>query len=90
MCVKEKAHLFLLYVGTHDDCATWIENNRNLTPDPDNKNTITYEVLNHSSENSDNRSELTEPDYEELLLEKITEKDLKYVFREVLIIQFFQ
>ncbi len=28
---KRGNHLFLLYVGTHDDCHRWIENNRELT-----------------------------------------------------------
>ena len=30
---KHRHRLFLLYVGTHDDCHRWIENNRELTVD---------------------------------------------------------
>lgn len=82
VCVKEKEHLFLLFIGTHDDCDTWIENNRNLNPDPDNKNNITYEILHSVEQQADSISfDLTESDYEDVLLEKITEKDLQYVFR---------
>lgn len=82
ICVRKKDHLFLLYIGTHDDCATWIENNRNLSPDPDNKNWITHSVTNSSEISVNHLSEgLLEDDYEDILLEKITEKDLQSVFR---------
>ena len=82
VCVKDDDCLYLLFVGTHDDCSAWIENNRDFTPDPHRKNIITYPVEQTTNpdsthvENSD-----MDPDYEELLLEKITEKDLKTVFR---------
>ncbi len=82
VCVKDKGHLFLLNVGTHDDCATWIENNRNLSPDPTNKNMISYEVSTNSNESYEIISDdLLEADYEEILLDKITDKDLQYVFK---------
>lgn len=81
VCVKEKDHLFLLYIGSHDDCTTWIENNKKLNLDLDNKNITTYEISRNSNDIFDNTCEdVVEKDYEELLLEKITEKDLKYVF----------
>lgn len=81
VCVKENNHLFILYVGTHDDCDTWIENNRNYMPDYKKNKTIIHEVKSH--ENFDRESSvksLNEPDYEDLILEKITEKDLRHVF----------
>lgn len=82
VCVKEKENLFLFFIGTHDDCATWIENNRKLSPDPDNKNNIRYEISHPVKQMVNFISEdLTESDYEDLLFKKITEKDLQYVFR---------
>ena len=40
-------------IGIHDDCATWIENNRNIIPDSANRNNTTYEVQNNFIENTD-------------------------------------
>lgn len=84
VCVKDKAHLFLLYIGTHDDCVTWIEHNRNVTPDPLKKNIITCEIQAHDGKETNDVSEdFFEVDYEDILLKKITEKDLNYVFRGI-------
>jgi hypothetical protein len=34
VCIKKNGHLFLLYVGSHDDCFRWIERNKGLSLDP--------------------------------------------------------
>ena len=82
VCVKEKDHFYLLFIGTHDDCAAWIENNRNIKPEPQSGNFITRRV----SEGKTGKTQVlpdtrNETDYEELLLARITEKDLQYVFK---------
>lgn len=84
-CVKEEEHLFLLYIGTHDDCSAWIENNRNFSPDTEKKNIISYAVKTTSGD-PDTGRDLSEPqpDYEDLLMAKITERELKYIFRGLL------
>jgi mRNA-degrading endonuclease YafQ of YafQ-DinJ toxin-antitoxin module len=80
--VKNNEHLFLLYIGSHDDCATWIENNRNLTIDEDSRNLVTCVTLTADGrEHLYNRDTQEEADYEEMLLQRITEKDLQFVFR---------
>lgn len=82
VCVKENDHLFFLFIGTHDDCATWIENNRNFRPDPFLKQLTTLPVRSDSTGDlSPKNTPCPEPDYEDILLERITEKDLRYVFR---------
>jgi len=83
VCVKDQDSLFLLFVGTHDDCSAWVENNRNFTPDSSRKNLITFEIEQNGYHRTD-KSLTTEPDYEDILLSKITEKDLKTVFRGLL------
>lgn len=30
--VRQDAHLFLLYIGTHDECDRWLENNKSWEP----------------------------------------------------------
>jgi hypothetical protein len=81
VCVKENDALYLLFVGTHDDCSAWIENNRNFTPDPGRKNTITYTVTHPTGPESQDDSLPVEPDYDALLFERITDRDLKTVFQ---------
>lgn len=81
VCVKDHDSLYLLFVGTHDDCSAWVENNRNYEPDPDRNNIITRFVASKDQNGSLHTDPGTlEPDYEDLLLEKITEKDLRMVF----------
>ncbi len=83
VCVKDKEDLYLLFVGTHDDASAWVENNRNFTPDSSRKNLITFHV--ERPDDSDNQV-LTpqEPDYDDILISRITESDLKIVFRGLL------
>ncbi len=82
VCVKENEHLYLLFVGTHDDCATWIENNRNFKPNPKAGNFITRRIPEQKKRTSQRlQNTWDETDYEELILAKVTEKDLQFVFR---------
>ena len=83
VCVKDREDLYLLFVGTHDDASAWVENNRNFTPDPSRKNLITSEVEQTGDVKADLNT-FQEPDYEDILLSRITEKDLKNVFRGLL------
>lgn len=83
VCVKEQENLYLLFVGTHDDCSAWVENNRNFTPDPARKNLTTFLVEQADNPEYENTYS-AESDYEDILLSRITEKDLKTVFRGLL------
>jgi len=80
VCVKDDDRLFLLFVGTHDHCSAWVENNRNFIPDHSRKSTITFSVVQKAPADQARDHFHTEPDYEDLLLKKITEKDLKIIF----------
>jgi hypothetical protein len=81
VCVKDDDRLYLLFVGTHDDCSAWVENNRNFIPDHTRKGTITYNVDMASQESETTVFFQNNEDYEEILLAKITERDLKTVFK---------
>lgn len=85
VCVKDDDRLYLLFVGGHDACSAWVENNRNYVPDPDRNNIITRHVANNDQDSPHPMDTLPmEPDYEDLLMEKITERDLKIVFSGLL------
>ena len=80
--VKRGDHLFLLYIGTHDDCHRWIEDNRGIIPDIHKNDDLTRTVYNtglpEKQEDQNNEQDL---DYEDILMSRITEKDLRWVFR---------
>lgn len=42
--IKEDEHLFVLYIGAHDDCCRWIENNKEFDPYLVKHRCITYAV----------------------------------------------
>ena len=82
VCVKQKDHFFLLFIGTHDDCCRWIEDNRGFVPDKNRKNNITRIVCSLPvTERADTDDPEQELDYDDILMARITEKDLRWVFR---------
>lgn len=78
--VKEEDDLTLLFVGTHDDCAAWIENNRRLETPCERTRIRTLEA-EHGPASATPPPASTEPDYDDLLLARITEQDLNVVFQ---------
>lgn len=87
ICARKGAELYLLFIGTHDDCDRWLERNKGLQPETDiGENSIS--IIEKTSPLSETSPELEdlEPgveidEYEEALLEKIDENTLAYVFR---------
>jgi hypothetical protein len=80
---KQRSRIYLLYVGSHDDCHRWIENNRELAIGQVKKRCTKLMV-----ESADMASDMAEDataaiaaaeDYDPL--ENLTERDLRQVFR---------
>jgi len=87
ICVKEGAHLFLLYIGSHDDCDRWIENNRNIQLALESGGgTISFmekeaDLLTMPSQEEDSEAESDE--YEARLMAKLDDRMLRQVFRGI-------
>lgn len=80
---KQRLRIFLLYLGTHDDCHRWIENNRELAIDQ-----IKMRCTRLMVESGDSSSGMAEyaaadlaedEDYDPLA--NLTDKDLRQIFR---------
>lgn len=78
---KNGQRLFLLFVGSHDDCHRWIENNRELTADQIQERCVMLPV-----DESDggcieimDETELEEEAFDPLA--SVSERDLRQVFR---------
>jgi hypothetical protein len=79
--VRRGRNLVFTFVGTHDDCDRWIENNRGHLPpiEPDAAPPPPEAKTDASPE------ETLEPlaDYDTLLMERIDEKVLRKIFRGI-------
>jgi hypothetical protein len=77
--VKKEGQLILSFAGNHDDCDRWIENNRKFDPVVNDEPSSTHEekkdeiFFDHGLE--------SEVDYDDLLMKRVDEKVLRYVFR---------
>lgn len=81
VCVKQEGRLAATYVGSHDDCNRWIENNRGFELEVTslNESLFVSEDL-ESRECSNSESEKQESDYDDILMAKIDQETLRKVF----------
>ena len=81
ICVKRENHLIATYVGSHDDCDRWLENNRGFEPELQ----LSSDVPCPSEEGKSDHPYKweppeSEPDYDDILMEQIDEKILRRIF----------
>ena len=82
VCISNDAHLFVMAIGTHDECHRWIENNRGLAPEPELFRFETRVVKNRT-DNVPTSAEKAPPEPAEkeyALPEGIDDRDLRKVF----------
>jgi len=79
--VKQGDNLYLLFVGTHDACAAWVENNRGLEKPGELKRVRTLAAAQAPKKEPAPHAAASDPDYDDLLLARITDQDLHRVFR---------
>lgn len=73
--------LYLLYIGSHDECHRWIENNRELTVDQIRERCAVLPVIDDGDEiQGEQVADLSEEDSFDPLA-AIPEKDLRRIFR---------
>ncbi len=79
---RQKFRIFLLFVGTHDDCHRWIENNRGFSVDQVKKRCSKL-IVAAGGTTSDVPEEAAavaqDKEYDPLL--NISERDLRQIFR---------
>jgi hypothetical protein len=73
-----------LCVGSHDECDRWIRNNAGLEPVLDKKRNKVVEVRERVAVKTTAESQLgieaPEPDYDEMLINDLTEQNLRKIF----------
>lgn len=81
VCVKQGPDLVIAYVGTHDDCDRWIENNRRFEPEltPVREAPFSTEVREGAPPPPEAEPE-SEMDYDDILMQKIDDNMLRKIF----------
>jgi len=81
ICVEQGEDLVITYVGAHDDCDRWIENNRRFEPELSELSQGTY--LTKKTEESGCPAEHghdEETDYDDILMKQIDDNLLREIF----------
>lgn len=81
ICVKQEKHIIISYIGSHDDCNRWLENNRGFRTafDKESQKIVFKKKSEREIRSSEDELEL-EMDYDDILLKKIDEKALRIGF----------
>ncbi len=84
VCVKERKSIYVLYTGSHDSCDTWMDKNKNLKVGSIMDYLKWYSGCCSSSESCEGDAlsddGCLEYDYEDILMKKISQKDLREIF----------
>lgn len=80
--VKEDNRMFFLFIGTHDECDLWLENNKDLPKDLTEFRNETFIVQNNLSKNNTAKqiSPVENEDEEDPLLKNIDDNILRQIF----------
>ena len=82
VALKQEGRFFLLFVGNHDDCHRWIENNRELSIDQIGQRCAALPLKTCGSEAAmvDKTPPLKRDDVDYNPLDQISEQDLRRIF----------
>jgi len=80
--IKEDNRMFFLFIGTHDECDLWLENNKDLPKDLTEFRNETFIVQNKLSKNNTAKeiSPFENEDEEDPLMEDIDDNILRQIF----------
>jgi hypothetical protein len=79
---KQGGRFFLLFVGSHDDCHRWIENNRELSIDQIEQRcaALPFQTGGVYEETTGETVPFTMDDYDDDPLAQVSEQDLRRIF----------
>ncbi len=81
VCIREKYNIFILFIGSHDNCETWINKRKGLPPHKAGLFINTYDVNVPDRSLSKELTHRDEIEDDSFLIPEITDKDLRKVFR---------
>ncbi len=89
VCIKEKNHLFIMFVGHHDACDTWLDTYRKKRPHKTDRGMIVFPAETDPDGHTEKkvRPVTDESLTEEPGLPEISQKDLRRIFNGLVIKQ---
>ena len=79
-CIKEKYNIYVLFVGSHDHCDTWLDKHSKKNPHKTELSMNIYDVDVSAMTPSKDLTIRDEIEYDSLLKLEITQEDLRKVF----------
>jgi len=83
VCIKQKSRLLATFVGSHDDCNRWIENNRGFEKLPMFRESHSLPPANSATTDEDSKDRLSESEYDDILLARLDQKTLRLIFNGI-------
>lgn len=80
VCIKHEGHLVATFVGNHDDCDRWIENNRGFEKTAALQESPFLPAENHAVHDTRSENKESEPDYDDILMAELDQRTLRRIF----------
>ena len=84
VCIKEKYNIYILFVGSHDHCDTWLDKHSKKKPHKTKLAMNIYNVDTSETPPLEASNTLNEIEYDRVLIPEISQQDLRKVFRGLL------
>ncbi len=83
VCIKQKSRLLATFVGSHDDCNRWIENNRGFEKLSVPSRLPSLQAKGSAASHHDSKHQEFGSDYDEILLARLDQKILRRIFNGI-------
>jgi len=81
ICIKKKYNIYVLFVGSHDQCDTWLDKHHKRKPHKKEVSMNIFDVDNSEISPSETSNTVAENEYDHLIVPEISQQDLRKVFR---------
>jgi hypothetical protein len=78
--IRKGDHIVFIYIGSHDDCCRWIDRNKGLIHETEDRAHEMRIRCNSQIDRHKQKEELQEDEYETNLMSKIDDKILRQIF----------
>ena len=80
ICIKKKYNIYVLFVGSHDQCDTWLDKHRKRKPHKNELSMNIFDVDTSEISTSETLNTIAENKYDHFIVPEISQQDLRRVF----------
>ena len=81
ICIKEKSSIYVLFIGSHDHCDTWLDKHSKKRPHKTESPMNIYDVDKLRTSLPEVPKAVNKTEYDYFLIPEISQEDLRKVFR---------